>query len=276
MIKFTSILESTSKKLNILYLHELDENSNSENAKILGNDKVNIIFRKINIDVNILETILSDISNNNIDAVIGDSLCGFIAYHISNNKLIPSLLFNPLFDNNIDISTYTETTNSNQIVIIGLNDDISLPETQLLNVKQLNCKIYVENIGHDIPSDIKLMYYNIFLAELFKDVPYSEYQSTFIHNGNEYSINKLFKITQDAKINKTKIDLLSWIVEFDTTDDTNRNNHIDLSIPIIITISNNKYVVLDGVHRLKKAINDNNDYILTKYIDEDLLKECMI
>ncbi len=280
MLKFSSILEANSKKSNILYLHGLNATKDSENINLLANNKINLIFKELDYtDPNLLESLLTDKSN--IDAIIGHSLGAFLGYHISNIKNIPSLLFNPSFnDNDVDISIpnkYSNTKlNNNQIVVIGLNDDESLPEVQIKNLKESNCKIYIENIGHDIPNDIKLMYYNIFLAELFKNKPYSEYKSTFIHNGNEYSINKLFDITKDTKIEKTKIELLSWILEYDTTDDTNRDNYIDLNIPIIVTVSNNKYVVLDGVHRLKKAIVENNEYILTKYINEKNLENCII
>lgn len=272
MLKFSKILEQQERKSNILYIHGLGGNPNE--SDILKADNVNIISKNIDYD-NV--DILNELLKKNIDGVIGHSLGGLLAYYISNIKNIPSLLFNPAFEDpdiKFELSNIKKF-NKNQIAIIGLQDDVILAEIQIKNLKKSDCKIYIENIGHDISDDIKLIYFNMFIVNLFKDEDYSEYKSTFIHNDIEYDLNKLFELTSETKSEKTDIKLLDWVLQY-TDVDNKRVKKADINIPIIITNSNNKLVVLDGVHRLQKSIQDKQDFILTKFIDEKELEKCKI
>lgn len=160
MLKFSKILEQQERKLNILYIHGLG--GNSTESDVLKADNINIISKNIDYDnVDILNELLKE----NIEGVIGHSLGGLLAYYISNIKKIPSLLFNPAFEDP-DIKfelPNIKKFNKNQIAIVGLQDDDILAETQIKNLKKPDCKIYIENIGHDISDDIKLIYFDIFL-----------------------------------------------------------------------------------------------------------------
>ena len=272
MLKFSKILEQQERKLNILYIHGLG--GNSTESDVLKADNINIISKNIDYDnVDILNELLKE----NIEGVIGHSLGGLLAYYISNIKKIPSLLFNPAFEDP-DIKfelPNIKKFNKNQIAIVGLQDDEILAETQIQNLKKSDCKIYIENIGHDISDDIKLIYFNMFIVNLFKDEDYSEYKSTFIHNDVEYNLNKLLELVENVKSEKTEVKLLEWVLEYSDID-KKRVKEADINIPIIITNSNNKLVVLDGAHRLSKAIEEGNEYILTKFVDEEKLKRCKI
>ena len=272
MLKFSKILEQQERKLNILYIHGLG--GNSTESDVLKADNINIISKNIDYDnVDILNELLKE----NIEGVIGHSLGGLLTYYISNIKNIPSLLFNPAFEDpdiKFELSNIKKF-NKNQIAIIGLQDDVILAEIQIKNLKKSDCKIYIENIGHDISDDIKLIYFNMFIVNLFKDEDYSEYKSTFIHNDIEYDLNKLFELTSETKSEKTDIKLLDWVLQY-TDVDIKRVKKADINIPIIITNSNNKLVVLDGVHRLQKAIDNKDKFILTKFIDEKELEKCKI
>ena len=161
MLKFSKILEQQERKLNILYIHGLGGSSNE--SDILKSDSINIISNNIDYDNT---DILKDLLKEDIDGVVGHSLGGLLAYYISNEKNIPSLLFNPAFeDSDIKFEISDKEPNKNQIAVIGLQDDEILAETQIKNLKHSDCKIYIENIGHDISDDIKLKYFNIFLEK---------------------------------------------------------------------------------------------------------------
>ncbi|MCL5459998.1 hypothetical protein M3M33_15275, partial [Loigolactobacillus coryniformis] len=59
--------------------------------------------------------------------------------------------------------------NSNviKIAVIGAEDDVVLEkDKQLEELKRDNYKIFQENIGHDIPIEIKLKYYNKFCSQI--------------------------------------------------------------------------------------------------------------
>jgi hypothetical protein len=83
---------------------------------------------------------------------------------------------------------------------------------------------------------------------------YREEHGTFRHNKKHYDINKIFKIVHDKPIKRFYIKDLKWILNH-TKVDKNRVEKASLHHPIIVTKENNRYIVVDGVHRLSKLIN---------------------
>jgi hypothetical protein len=87
-----------------------------------------------------------------------------------------------------------------------------------------------------------------------------EYQeekgSTFSHDGIEYDVNAIFDIENDLPLYEIDVNDLSWVLEYDTPD-RNRVRAADDSVPILITIWEKKLTVLDGLHRLARAIKDD-------------------
>ena len=78
---------------------------------------------------------------------------------------------------------------------------------------------------------------------------------TFSSDGSTYDINKIFKITQKKEARETPVTDLEWILRFtpNKKSDRARTAKADLSAPIIVTRQKGRSVVVDGVHRLKKA-----------------------
>ena len=111
---------------------------------------------------------------------------------------------------------------------------------------------------------------------------YQEESGHFTHNGKKYDINNLFKLTHEIEVEEFNVSDIEWIINKDEpcyscrkgpqTWHEERVQNADLKTPIIVTKSNNKFVVLDGVHRLEKAVSLNKDKILGKFIAEDLLE----
>jgi hypothetical protein len=58
--------------------------------------------------------------------------------------------------------------------------------------------------------------------------------------------------------------------------DKNRVESSDTNIPILITKWNNKWVVLDGIHRLVKSKNQDKKSIRVKIISTQFLKSIKI
>jgi hypothetical protein len=63
---------------------------------------------------------------------------------------------------------------------------------------------------------------------------------------------------------------LAWILEWDTPDPI-RIRSADLSAPILVTTWQEKFVVLDGLHRLAKAVYQSEKYIYGKYIPNEVM-----
>ena len=102
---------------------------------------------------------------------------------------------------------------------------------------------------------------------LFKYIYQEEDSSTFIHNNMEYDLNKLLLISNNIPIEKIKTSELSWILKH-TTVDKKRVRKSDTSFPLLITFDKveNKWVVLDGAHRLTKAVSENKKYLPVKKV----------
>ena len=112
---------------------------------------------------------------------------------------------------------------------------------------------------------------------LFKYIYQEEDSSTFIHNNIEHDLNKLLLISNNVPIEKIRTSELSWILKY-TTVDKKRVRKSDISFPLLITFDKieNKWVVLDGAHRLSKAVSENKKYLPVKKIPGKMLEECVL
>lgn len=104
----------------------------------------------------------------------------------------------------------------------------------------------------------------IYIESLFVET-YQEDQSYFTHNDVLYDLNGLFKYINDgkSKVKSFKISDLDWIFKY-SKPDKKRLNKVDINHPIIVTFDKpeNKYVVLDGLHRLAKSKMNGKKNIL--------------
>lgn len=91
--------------------------------------------------------------------------------------------------------------------------------------------------------------------------------STVTHNGNEYLVDDLLLMCNDLSTVHLDISVLSWILDY-TTVHNDRVHNSNLDYPIIVFEDDLCYYVLDGVHRLTKAINCNCTTIKCKIIKE--------
>lgn len=145
-----------------LYIHGLDSYLSDDKKEILSEYTLVVApvldFRSGDRIYYDLEKILLEID---IDFIIGSSMGGFMAYHLSLNFNKPALLFNPALPFR-SVGQNVPVQNKNRMsylrVIIGGQDDIVLPE---LNLDWLfahesgNFEIRWKNLlGHRIPLNI--------------------------------------------------------------------------------------------------------------------------
>jgi len=97
--------------------------------------------------------------------------------------------------------------------------------------------------------------------EILKEIYQEEFDSIVVHNGVEYRANSLLELAEDLPIEDFNVDELKWILPYfyETIkyDDLVRIQNADLAAPILVTKEHNEYIVLDGIHRLCRAIKDN-------------------
>lgn len=166
-MKHLKKFNDNTNKPNILYLHGLDGELNNSYKNILNNLGCNYIGISINYK-NCFD-ILDIIKNIKIDGIIGHSLGGYLAYHISNIKRIPALLLMPSFDDTdikyIKIPSTVEKLPvfNKKIILIGKKDKSVDKDKQLSILKNLD--INEENIDHDLSDKIFKEYSKIFLKK---------------------------------------------------------------------------------------------------------------
>lgn len=158
-------------KINVLYLHGLDATPETDHVSILKSDQVNIISPYFDYNRG-REYIFDFISNEiikqeNIQGIIGHSFGGFLAYYLSNKHNIPCLMFNPAFDKRNEYTIPNDVRKlkpySNQIAVVGSKDSDISAKVQLSHLDKSITDVYIEEIDHDIPDQIKLKYFEKFI-----------------------------------------------------------------------------------------------------------------
>lgn len=88
--------------------------------------------------------------------------------------------------------------------------------------------------------------------------------STFTHMGKQYLVDDLISLTNGIAISTLDVSKLDWIFEFATPDEM-RIEQASLHYPIIVTKDfvdgKDRYIVIDGLHRLAKAMKMGKKYI---------------
>jgi hypothetical protein len=112
------------------------------------------------------------------------------------------------------------------------------------------------------------------LAHLLKEI-YQEEDSTFTHNDVEYDLNLLLRLSKDVLVFEYPVKKLKWILKHDTPSE-DRVKKAKLKYPILITKSQKRWVTLDGLHRLAKAVGEGDDKIKVKVILPSILEKCKL
>ena len=109
-----------------------------------------------------------------------------------------------------------------------------------------------------------------YILEFYKE----EKNSTFQNGKDVYQLNKIFELSEKIKPIKMAIDKLSWILKY--IDVRKRVELANIKIPILVWKDKGQWIVVDGAHRLKKAISLGKDEILVKVLSNDLMKKSLI
>lgn len=95
--------------------------------------------------------------------------------------------------------------------------------------------------------------------------------STFTHDKVEYYLDGVLGEATNMPVEEIAVEALSWLLDevpMDTHSDAVRTGKADLSAPVLITLWEAKWVVIDGLHRLAKAVRDGVLYIPAVKLDQ--------
>ena len=143
--------------MNIAFFHGLESSANSSKSVFLHKNFVAFTPAMNYYDENLFDEILHQVKSENIDLLIGSSMGGYFAYHLSTFLNLPTLLFNPAFvDRSFEPIVQTGTFQPSQTIIIGENDDVINPQKSILwienNIKQNSFNF--ESMGHRTPIEV--------------------------------------------------------------------------------------------------------------------------
>lgn len=101
--------------------------------------------------------------------------------------------------------------------------------------------------------------------------------STFTSNGKTYGLDGIFEATHKYSITVMPVSKLSWVIPY-TNPDADRIDKADVKVPIIVVRdlsqpAAEQFIVVDGLHRLARAIRDGLKVIPTKLISKALLAQ---
>lgn len=103
--------------------------------------------------------------------------------------------------------------------------------------------------------------------------PYQEEEDSVLErDGKVYDLNFFFRITHNSPILTIDVSKLTWVLKYltYTTDGhKKRIERADISVPLLVTKYKNKELVVDGFHRLVKAIQMNIKHLPYKRISEE-------
>lgn len=105
------------------------------------------------------------------------------------------------------------------------------------------------------------------LLEFYQEEP----GGTFTHDGREYLLNPLLKFTDKIPVKEVPVSELEWIIGCSAENDGRDVDDRDISIPVLVANYNGKLAVIDGYHRLMKAIKLGKKTLPTKFVDDRLL-----
>lgn len=158
-----------------------------------------------------------------------------------------------------------------------------LENNSTINNREYKCRLIGKTNNNEpvvVGFDNKFyVYKNVVTESSNNDVYQESGSSTFTHNDNNYDVNKILRLSKDLPIKKFNVNDLKWIIDNTEVDEENNLKRIekaDLTTPILVSYINNKPTILDGIHRLKKAIQNGNNEIIGKEVPIDILEQSKI
>jgi hypothetical protein len=143
--------------MHIAFFHGLESSAQSEKSRFLHKYYAAFTPSMSYQDPELFELSLLSLQKQKIDLLVGSSMGGFFAYHLSTITNIPTLLFNPAFvQRSIHPIVQSGSFHPHQTIILGDIDDVIPPAESLPWIQQhvQHYTHHFESMGHRTPIDI--------------------------------------------------------------------------------------------------------------------------
>jgi len=164
--------------MNILYIYGLDSKLSHEKKAVLENyGRVLTPTIDYYTDPAAISSIVKEMKNEKIDAVIGSSMGGFAGYYISTILGVPALLFNPALEERSveqEVPQLELKERTSKQFLLGALDDVIDPGDTLRFLagcynNHTNFHLHImPGLTHNIPVDIFTVEVDEFLNRFFK------------------------------------------------------------------------------------------------------------
>ena len=155
--------------MKIAFFHGLESPAVSDKTEYLQENFNNPYCTALDYknDKTVYDRTLEYVKNNDIDLLVGSSMGGWLAYCISTETGIPTVLFNPAFHSrSFEICKPTGKIGSNHTVILGEFDTLIKPEVTKYIIETYGIGeffIHDEPIEHRTPIEIFEKYLNKYI-----------------------------------------------------------------------------------------------------------------
>lgn len=107
--------------------------------------------------------------------------------------------------------------------------------------------------------------------------PYQEEAGgTFESNGVLYDLNAILRATAHLPVLTIKVNRLKWVYDPRQPVDQARVDRADLSAPCLVTSMNGRELVVDGFHRMVKALQTNTPTLDYRRVSPQVLEAARI
>jgi hypothetical protein len=155
------LYEDFKTKKTILYLHGLGSSPNQHRIgimKLVANVLSPLLHYEEKPSWNVLVEIME---TNKPDAIVGSSLGGYLAFHLSNKFQVPALLFNPAMGTTVSDGTNIRKMQpveenplyKNKMAVVGLKDVVVDPAVQLEALRGIKRIKKDKDMGHTVPDN---------------------------------------------------------------------------------------------------------------------------
>ncbi|MFP5433870.1 MAG: hypothetical protein ACLGIM_12240 [Alphaproteobacteria bacterium] len=104
------------------------------------------------------------------------------------------------------------------------------------------------------------------------EAPYREEPtSTFGSGGDEFNINAILAAVEGDPIRMFRVADLAWLLAHSRPDDQSRVERADLRAPILVCRDGSHLLVVDGLHRLAKAVEMGVQELPGRFVTNDVL-----
>lgn len=107
--------------------------------------------------------------------------------------------------------------------------------------------------------------------------PYQEEEGgTFESNGVRYDLNQIFRAVAALPILTIKVNRLKWVIDPHSPIDQARVDRADLAAPLLVTTFNGRHLVVDGFHRVVKAVQKGVPALPYRRVSPQVLEDARI